>query len=87
MFSVLSLALSLTACVSPTDTVATQVIVKLPPAGLLVPCLKPQVKGTWPEVVTEDIPKLKNALRECNNQIEDYLKWRAQHEQPERETP
>lgn len=87
MFSVLSLILLLTACVSPTDTVATQVIVKLPPAGMLVPCLKPKVKGTWPEVITEDIPKLKNALTQCDNQIEDYLKWRAQHEQPERETP
>ncbi|WPK51860.1 Rz1-like lysis system protein LysC [Vibrio fluvialis] len=87
MFSVLFLTLSLTACASPTDTVATQVIVKFPPAGLLVPCLKPQVKGTWPEVITEDIPKLKNALTQCDNQIEDYLKWRAQHEQPERETP
>jgi hypothetical protein len=54
---------------------------------MLVPCLKPKVKGTWPEVITEDIPKLKNALTQCDNQIEDYLKWRAQHEQPERETP
>jgi hypothetical protein len=54
---------------------------------MLVPCLKPQVEGTWPEVITEDIPKLKAALTQCDNQIEDYLKWRAQHEQPKRETP
>ncbi|XAG86780.1 hypothetical protein MRM63_13730 [bacterium 19MO03SA05] len=53
-----------------------------------MPCHKPQVQGTWPEVVSEDIPKLKNALTQCDTQIEDYLHWRAQHEQPtEREKP
>ncbi|WP_194568479.1 hypothetical protein [Vibrio anguillarum] len=81
------LVLLLTACASPTETVSTQVIVKLPPAGMLVPCHKPPIIGTWPEVVSEDIPKLKHALTECHSQIEDYLNWRAQHEQQtERET-
>ncbi len=70
------------------DTQSTQVIVQLPPPGMLSPCNKPQVQGTWPEVVTDDIPRMKKALTECNQQIEDYLKWRAQREQPtERETP
>ncbi|MGF1696550.1 hypothetical protein L4D20_05330 [Vibrio kyushuensis] len=55
-------------------------IVKLPPAGLIVPCDKPTVLGTWPEVVTEDIPKLKAALSECAAQPEEYFQWRAQHE-------
>ncbi|ABQ18928.1 conserved hypothetical protein [Vibrio cholerae O395] len=46
------------------------------------------MQGTWPEVVSEDIPRLKQALKECNQQIEDYLNWRTQREQPtERETP
>ncbi|ACP11067.1 TPA: hypothetical protein I7E77_000499 [Vibrio cholerae] len=55
---------------------------------MLVPCNKPSVQGTWPEVVSEDIPRLKQALKECNQQIEDYLNWRTQREQPtERETP
>ncbi|RQW64034.1 Rz1-like lysis system protein LysC [Vibrio viridaestus] len=75
----------LSACASRTDTTATQVITLLPPAGLLVPCHKPQIVGTWPEVVSNDIPKLKHALTECNQQIEDYLNWRAEREQPERE--
>jgi hypothetical protein len=69
----------LTACASPTETVATQVIVQLPPAGLLVPCHKPPVLGTWPEIVVNDIPKLKQALTECDQQIEDYLQWRDIH--------
>jgi hypothetical protein len=55
------------------------VIVQLPPAGLLVPCRKPTVIGTWPNVVTQDIPKLKQALTECDQQIEDYLNWRDTH--------
>ncbi|WP_420919343.1 Rz1-like lysis system protein LysC [Vibrio metschnikovii] len=82
------LMLLLSGCANRTETVSTQVIIKLPPAGMLVPCHKPSVQGTWPEVVSEDIPKLKNALTQCDTQIEDYLHWRAQHEQPtERETP
>ncbi|PJC88297.1 hypothetical protein CSW98_01480 [Vibrio sp. HA2012] len=52
----------------------------LPPAGLIVPCAKPAVIGTWPEVVTEDIPKLKSALGECATQADEYLKWRKQRE-------
>lgn len=84
MFSAISLPLLLTACATPTETVAMQVFMKLPPAGMLVPCSKPQVQGTWPEVVTDDIPKLKNALTECDNQIEDYLQWRAKHENKKR---
>ncbi|ELN6872197.1 hypothetical protein R6G92_001253 [Vibrio cholerae] len=80
--------LSLSGCANRTETVSTQVIFRLPPAGMIVPCAKPSVQGTWPEVVSEDIPRLKQALKECNQQIEDYLNWRTQREQPtERETP
>lgn len=75
-----SLMVLLSGCASPIKTVATEVIVKLPPAGLLAPCNKPVVQGTWPEVVTDDIPRMKSALAECNQQIEDYLTWRAKHE-------
>ncbi|WP_459186568.1 Rz1-like lysis system protein LysC, partial [Vibrio parahaemolyticus] len=41
----------LAACASPIEVVETKVVTKLPPAGLLVPCSKPRIKGTWPEVV------------------------------------
>nr|WP_275672844.1 hypothetical protein [Vibrio vulnificus] len=76
------LLLLLSGCANRIDeTQSTQVIVQLPPAGMLYPCNKPQVQGTWPEVVIEDIPRMKKALTECNQQIEDYLKWRAKHEQ------
>ncbi|CAH8216790.1 conserved exported hypothetical protein [Vibrio aestuarianus] len=81
MFSVLFLAMLLTACANHTEIVSTHMVVKMPPAGMLVPCHKPPIIGTWPEVVSEDIPKLKTALTECNSQIEDYLTWRAEHEQ------
>ena len=75
----------LSACVSPIETVSTQVVIKLPPAGMLVPCNKPQIKGTWPEVITEDIPTLKVTVTQCNQQIEDYLNWRAKHENKTKE--
>ena len=77
----LSLALLLTACESRTKTTVTEVLVKLPPSGLIEPCYKPTVIGTWPEVVTDDIPNLKVALRECAKQPDEYFKWRAMHEQ------
>ena len=85
MLNAIFLMLLLSACASRTETVSTQVIIKLPPAGMLLPCYKPQIIGTWPEVTSEDIPKLKQALTQCDLQIEDYLKWRAKHE-PKEET-
>jgi hypothetical protein len=54
----------------------------LPPAGLVVPCNKPAVIGTWPEVVAEDIPRLKAALGECATQADEYLKWRTSKDKP-----
>jgi len=54
--------------------------VQLPPAGLMVPCEKPNVKGTWPEIATEDIPRLKDALGRCADQTQDYLNWRAEQQ-------
>ncbi|MGL1301539.1 Rz1-like lysis system protein LysC [Vibrio parahaemolyticus] len=78
--SAISLMMLLAACASPIEVVETKVVTKLPPAGLLVPCSKPRIKGTWPEVVTEDIPKLKAALTPCADQVTDYLNWRAKHE-------
>ncbi|PWI34847.1 hypothetical protein DI392_00775 [Vibrio albus] len=77
--SALFLSPLLTSCASPTETVVQTEYI-LPPAGLVVPCEKPAVIGTWPEVVTEDIPKLKSALGECATQADEYLKWRKQRE-------
>ncbi len=72
------LLMSLSGCVSPTKPVPviqTQSI--FPPEGLIVPCYKPTINGTWPAVVTEDIPRLKSALAECAAQADEYLKWRT----------
>lgn len=76
----------LVGCESRTDLVNAQVITKLPPQGLLVPCDKPQIKATSPTITaSEDVPKLKAALHNCSQQVEDYLNWRAQHEQTKRD--
>lgn len=79
----LSLPLLLNACASPIKPdpiVVTEYI--LPPEGLILPCYKPQVIGTWPDVVTEDIPRLKSALSECAAQADEYLKWRTLKNKP-----
>ena len=47
----------LTGCANRTELVATQVVVKLPPAGLIVPCHKPEIQGTSPLITaSEDVP-------------------------------
>ncbi|WP_420907208.1 Rz1-like lysis system protein LysC [Vibrio rotiferianus] len=79
------LLLLLSGCANRTEVTATEVEYRLPPAGMLLPCPKPFVNGTWPKALTEDIPKLKHALNECDSQITDYLNWRAEHEQTKRE--
>lgn len=76
----------LASCASRTEVVSTEVIVQLPPAGLIVPCRKPQLKATSPEVTaSEDVPKLKAALHDCNEQVTDYLNWRSKEELKQRE--
>ncbi|WP_442478196.1 Rz1-like lysis system protein LysC [Vibrio quintilis] len=80
---VLFLPLLLSSCASninPVPVVQTQYV--LPPEGIITPCYKPQVIGTWPEVVTEDIPRLKAALRDCAKHADDYLKWRTMKDKP-----
>ena len=82
----LGLVMLLTGCANRTELVATQVVVKLPPAGLIVPCHKPEIQGTSPLITaSEDVPKLKAALSKCAQQAKDYLQWRAKHEQTKRE--
>ncbi len=77
----LGLVMLLTGCANRTELVATQVVIKLPPAGLIVPCHKPEIQGTSPLITaSEDVPKLKAALSKCAQQTEDYLQWRAKHD-------
>jgi hypothetical protein len=79
--SALFLSPLLTSCASHTETIVKTEFM-LPPAGLVVPCNKPAVIGTWPEVVAEDIPRLKAALGECATQADEYLKWRTSKDKP-----
>ncbi|MEZ9620188.1 hypothetical protein AB4237_01850 [Vibrio sp. 10N.261.55.F6] len=82
----LGLVMLLTGCANRTEWVATQVVVKLPPAGLIVSCHKPEIRGTSPLITaSEDVPKLKAALSQCAQQAEDYLQWRAKHEKTKRD--
>jgi hypothetical protein len=74
--------LLLTSCAADIETVVQYEQV-LPPSGLIVPCNKPAIIGSWPEVVTEDIPRLKSALSECAAQADEYLEWRTRKENPE----
>lgn len=77
----LFLLLSLNGCVTPTERVVVQYEVQyILPALAIRPCDKPQVQGTWPEVVIRDIPQLKSALSLCAGQVDAYLKWRKQVE-------
>ncbi|MPX91421.1 hypothetical protein EHW58_11655 [Salinivibrio sp. VYel1] len=71
--------LSLSGCTSRTETVVdTQYI--LPPAGLIVPCQKPQLTGKTPAETAKEIPYLKSALSQCAAQADEYLEWRKQRE-------
>ncbi|MDW6005494.1 Rz1-like lysis system protein LysC [Vibrio mangrovi] len=54
----------------------------LPPEGMIIPCYKPSISGTWPEIVTEDIPRLKSALSQCAARADDYLQWRTSKATP-----
>lgn len=75
----LGLALLLSGCTSRTETVVdTQYI--LPPAGLIVPCNKPQLTGITPEETAKEIPYLKSALSQCAAHADEYLEWRKQRE-------
>lgn len=86
ILSALSLPLLLSSCAHHTETVSTVSEPIFPPAGMIVPCEKPLIIGTWPEIITNDIPKLKRALSECASQTEEYLQWRTEREQTENNT-
>ena len=82
VISGLGLTMFLGGCANPTEPTAAELVMTLPPAGLIVPCYKPTVKATTPEVTaSEDVPKLKAALSECAGQVNDYLNWRSKQTQ------
>lgn len=75
----LGLALLLSGCTSRTETVVDIQYI-LPPAGLIVPCDKPQLTGKTPAETAKEIPYLKSALSECAAHADEYLEWRKQRE-------
>ncbi|TNG94864.1 hypothetical protein FHQ28_05570 [Pasteurellaceae bacterium USgator11] len=68
----LSLAALLTACSSNNtpEPKAPEVIYIAPPASLMVPCVKPKMRGeTWADLAEHAI-KLSDELTICNRRIE-----------------
>ncbi|AWK84404.1 hypothetical protein BST98_17670 [Photobacterium damselae] len=71
----------LSGCTSPTKVIRqTDIIYILPPAGLIVPCYKPKITARTPAQLPEDVLKLKLALKECSQYVDDYLNWRNNKE-------
>ena len=71
--SVIFPAMLLSSCAQHTDS-AVKIEYVYPPKIINL-CDKPEIFGTFPEIVTNDIPNLKRALSECAQQAEDYLIW------------
>lgn len=78
-----TLSLLLSGCTSPTRVITkTETLYVLPPVGLVTPCIKPQLTATTPAELPIDTIKLKSALRECAQYVDDYLKWRKDKDKP-----
>ncbi|WP_420899100.1 Rz1-like lysis system protein LysC [Photobacterium kishitanii] len=72
-----TLSLLLSGCTSPTSVITkTETLYVLPPIGLVVSCYKPTLTATTPAELPIDTLKLKSALRECVQYVDDYLNWR-----------
>ncbi|KAB1181739.1 Rz1-like lysis system protein LysC [Photobacterium damselae] len=73
----LILSLFLSGCVSPIKVITkTDTIYVLPPVGLVIPCHKPTVTAKTPAQLPADVLRLKSALKECAQYVDDYLNWR-----------
>ncbi|WP_136039387.1 Rz1-like lysis system protein LysC [Photobacterium damselae] len=76
--------MSLSSCAKTTERITTtETIYVLPPSGLIVPCYKPRITATSPKELAADTLKLKSALRECAQYVDDYLKWREIKHKPD----
>ncbi len=66
----------LSGCSNHIDPTHIEIITMLPEPWLITVCNKPKLMGKTPaETISEDLPRLKNALSECAQQVDDYLKW------------
>ncbi|MGE6294209.1 Rz1-like lysis system protein LysC [Aeromonas media] len=74
--------LALSACSSQPapPVVTTQVIKRLPPAGLVPHCPEPEFTGTTYGEAVRFIPTLQGALRRCQTQINTLNHWIEQEE-------
>ncbi|WP_419207589.1 hypothetical protein ACN08S_05835 [Photobacterium leiognathi subsp. mandapamensis] len=74
----------LSSCAKTTEYITTtETVYVLPPSGLVVPCYKPRVMATTAKELSADTLKLKSALRECAQYVDDYLKWREMKHKPD----
>lgn len=63
-------------CSSRIEPRRVDIIYLLPEPWLITACNKPKLMGETPaETISEDLPRLKNALSNCAKQVDDYLRW------------
>ncbi|SKC30697.1 hypothetical protein CZ809_00174 [Photobacterium piscicola] len=66
----------LSGCSSRIEPTRVDIIYLLPEPWLVTACNKPKLIGKTPaETISEDLPRLKNALSNCAKQVDDYLRW------------
>ena len=66
----------LSGCSSRIEPTRVDIIYLLPEPWLVTACNKPKLMGETPaETISEDLPRLKNALSNCAKQVDDYLRW------------
>lgn len=66
----------LNGCSSLTEPVQIELITVLPEPWLITACNKPKLIGKTPaQTIAEDLPRLKYALSECAQKVDDYLQW------------
>ncbi|WP_181316215.1 Rz1-like lysis system protein LysC [Photobacterium iliopiscarium] len=63
-------------CSTRIEPARIEIIHLLPEPWLITACNKPQLVGKTPaQTISEDLPRLKNALSNCAQQVDDYLRW------------
>lgn len=68
-------------CSNHIEPVRVEMITVLPEPWLITACHKPKIIGKTPaQTIAEDFPRLKKALSNCAQQVDDYLQWYEQQQ-------
>ena len=71
----------LSGCSNHIEPVRIEMITVLPEPWLITACHKPKITGKTPaQTIAVDFPRLKNALSNCAQQVDDYLQWYEQQQ-------